>query len=225
MRFAALIQRRRAGEPLAYITGQKEFFGRSFEVNPSVLIPRPETELLIEVTLSKAELPGSARIIDLGTGSGAIGVTLACQFDEACVIATDTSLAALDVCASNARRHHVAPRVFSVATDWFCGLRPTPFDLIVSNPPYVAHQSSELEDHVRDFEPASALFADDNGLAACRSIIRSARTYLRRGGLLVLEHGVGQEEILMQWLERAGFSAIESHPDLRAIPRALSARS
>jgi len=165
----ALLRRRAAGEPVAYLVGQREFYGRSFVVTPAVLIPRPDTETLVEAALQH----GGARIADVGTGSGCIAITMACELPEAHVVATDVSAEALDVARTNARRHGVEERVTFVQGTWTEPLRRhAPFDMLLSNPPYVTE--SELRDLVADvknYEPHTALLASGDGLDAYRRIL------------------------------------------------------
>ena len=220
--FAAAISRRLRHEPVQYITGEQEFYGLSLRVTPATLIPRPETELLVESVLAK--LPAEARVADVGTGSGAIAVALAHHLPGAAVVALDLSAAALLVAEENARRHSVAERISFRASDLLAALNPGDrIDAIVSNPPYVpAAEASSLHPQVRDYEPALALYAEDDGLAVYRRLIPQAFVSLPPGGLLAMEIGHGQRaaltELLQEWRE------VEFRDDLNGIPRVVLAR-
>jgi release factor glutamine methyltransferase len=184
--FGADLEQRCAGKPAQYITGVQEFFGLSFEVNSDVLIPRPETELLVEQALLKAT--GGVRILDVGTGSGAIAITLRKQLPGAVVFASDISRPALAVARRNARTHDA--ELHFVEADALQPFRALAFDLIVSNPPYVgAHDSTVLQREVRDFEPPTALFAGKDGLDVYRALAQSAHQLLKPGGWLLMEIG------------------------------------
>jgi release factor glutamine methyltransferase len=226
--FDALIQRRASREPVAYITGVREFYGREFQVTPAVLIPRPETEIVVEEALSA--LPATNRtgrgasIADVGTGSGCIAITMALERPDVRVIATDLSDAALDVARANARALGVENRVEFVRTSLLPAL-DSPFDMIVSNPPYVRERDrASLAPDVRDFEPAQALFAGDDGLDVLRALVQAAAGALRPGGWLVTEMGDGQaagvEELIKQ---TSGLVLGHVRPDLRGIARVVVA--
>jgi release factor glutamine methyltransferase len=188
--FSALVERWLSGEPVAYLTGQREFFGLSLAVSPAVLIPRPETEHLVEAALEWAGARQPLIVADAGTGSGAIAVSLAVNLPEARLIATDTSREALEMAARNASGHGVEKRVMLVQTDLLGGLRP-PFDLIVSNPPYIpGGQLSELE--VARYEPHAALDGGQDGLDVIRRLLADAPRLLGDDGLLLVEIGAGQ---------------------------------
>lgn len=197
-RFEALLERRLRGEPVAYLLGEREFYGRPFRVDDRVLIPRPETEHLIEAVLA-LDLPRAPRVLDVGTGSGAIAVTLALEIAGARVTATDVSLGALDILVANARRHGVAGRVRPVMAELTASLRLEAFDLVVSNPPYVDPEEAErLSPEVVGFEPRLALFAPESGRAVIARLLAAASA-LRRGAPLVIEIGYDQAA----WLEEA----------------------
>lgn len=197
-RFAALLERRLAGEPVAYLIGEREFYGRPFTVDRRVLIPRPETEHLIEAALA-LELPRAPRVLDVGAGSGSIAVTLALEIPGARVVASDTSLGALRVLAANAGRHGVRDRVSILAADLAAGLRLERFDLVVSNPPYVDPAEKErLSPEVVEYEPPAALFASDCGRSVIARLLAAA-SGLRPGTPLVIEIGYDQSE----WLRSA----------------------
>ena len=200
-RFESLLQRRCAGEPMAYILGRREFYGRDFRVDSNVLIPRPETEHLIDEALAELLRAGveEPRILDVGTGSGCIAVTLACERMDATVVATDISLPALAVASGNARSLGVNGRIDFVAADLVSCLRLGSFDLVVSNPPYVAPEAAaEMSAGVVGFEPHGALFADDHGRSVIEAILDES-IRLRPGALLLIELGYDQGE----WVETA----------------------
>lgn len=195
-RFQTLVERRRAGEPVAYLTGERLFFGLPFHVSPAALIPRPETEHLVEAALEWARSRGRVRIADVGTGSGAIAVSLAVHLPETRVVATDRSRPALRVAAQNVARHHLDERVSLVQADLTAPLRP-PFDLIASNPPYIpTSQLAQLE--VARHEPRAALDGGRDGLAVIRHLLADAPRLLARPGLLLVEIGAGQAPAVCQ---------------------------
>jgi release factor glutamine methyltransferase len=219
--FTALVARREAREPLAYITGQKEFWNLTFLVTPTVLVPRPETELLVEIALQlfpdrEASFSGA----DVGTGSGCIAVTLAKERPRAVVLATDISAGALAIARLNAGRHGVSRRIEFLETDLLNGA-PDPFDLIVSNPPYVPSvDAPSLQPEVRDYEPAVALFAGEDGLDAIRRLIADSVRRLNPRGALVFEFGFGQEQAVEQLVSATpGLRLQEIRKDLQSIPR------
>jgi release factor glutamine methyltransferase len=227
--FFALAADRAAGTPTQYLTGKQEFWGLEFEVTPDVLIPRPETEHLIEVVLARlgeSRRNRPLRVVDVGTGSGCSAVTLAKELPNAKIFATDISSAALAVSRRNAQRHGLAHRITFVECDLLDGLREeSPFDLIVSNPPYVARKdSASLAIEVRDHEPAVALFAGEDGLALYPLLISKAAACLKPGGLLVLELGLGQFEPVGDMLDAArGWTRVSATQDLAGIVRVISA--
>lgn len=211
-RFLALIERRAAGEPVAYILGRKDFWTLELSVSPAVLVPRPETELLVERAL--ALYPGAqASVADLGTGSGAIALALASARPRWDVVATDISAAALAVAGANAAALGLA-RVQMVQGDWLSCLRGRTFDLLVSNPPYVAADDPVLAQPELLREPRLALVAADGGFAALRAIIAAAPSHLSSGGWLLLEHGAAQAAAVAGALVARGFAQVRSHPDL-----------
>lgn len=218
----ALLARRRAGEPIAYILGRREFHGLDLVVTPDVLIPRPETELLVDLALARIG-GGSRRVLDLGTGSGAIAVAIAHAAPDADVWAADASPAALAVARANAACH--APRVHFVESDWFVGLRGECFDLVVTNPPYVAADDPHLRRGDVRFEPRAALVGGVDGLDCIRRVVHEARDYLVPGGWLLLEHGHDQAAACRALLEAAGYAEVASWPDLAGIPRASGGRA
>lgn len=222
-RFSALLERRLGGEPVAYLVGEKEFFGRPFFVDSRVLIPRPETEHVVEVALA-GPLPPAPRILDIGTGSGCLAVTLALEIPGARVVAADLSPGALAVAAGNARRYGVAHRVYPVGLDLAAGIELPRFDLVVSNPPYVdASEAPALSPEVCNFEPHLALFSPGRGDAVLARLIREAKA-LRAGVRLVLEIGLGQLDAVTAAAAAAGFDVVSVRRDLAGIPRVVELR-
>lgn len=221
-RFADLLARRVAGEPVAYLLGTREFYGRAFRVSPAVLIPRPETELIVDLVLARCRRDAAPRILDLGTGSGILAVSLALELPAAQVSAVDISAAALAVARGNAQA--LGASVCFVESDWFAALDATEFDFIVGNPPYIAAQDPHLGQGDLRFEPASALASGPDGMADLRRIVASARDFLAVGGWLMLEHGYDQGALVRDLLAQAGFAAPESVSDLAGIPRVTLGR-
>ena len=226
------LTRRSRGEPLQYITGLQEFYGLDFEVGPGVLIPRPETELLIETAL-KLVANSAPFICDVGTGSGCIAITLLHELPAAAgtrALAIDVSPAALTVAARNARRHSVSERIEFLASDCFAALaagdaRHSGFDLIVSNPPYVADaEVAGLQVEVRDFEPRRALTAGPDGLAIIRRLLRDASSFLKPGGHFLFEIGFGQATAVEQLIDQDRWELLGIHADLQGIPRTVALR-
>jgi release factor glutamine methyltransferase len=217
--YESLLTRRLRSEPIQYIIGEQEFFGLSLEVSPDVLIPRPETEHLVEAVLER--VPANARIVDVGTGSGAIAVALARALPQAQVTAVDLSRAALEVARRNAQRHAVSDRVTFLQSDLLAALDGANFDAVVSNPPYVA-EAEVLEPQVANYEPHTALYAGSTGLEIYERLIPQARKRLKPQGWLMLEIGFGQlaavEALLHDW------SAVSFMPDLQGIPRVVQAQ-
>jgi release factor glutamine methyltransferase len=222
-RFGALLERRLKGEPVAYLLGEREFYGRSFHVDPRVLIPRPETEHVVEAALA-LELPPGARIVDVGTGSGCLAVTLALEIPGSCVVATDLSPGALVVARGNARRHGVADRVRLLGTDLAAGLDLSHFDLLVSNPPYVDRADAPtLSPEVRDFEPHLALFSPGAGDETLARLF-SASAGLPRGATVIAEIGFGQLDAVRRHAMAASLLLIEAKEDYSGIPRVVTLR-
>lgn len=221
--FKTLVTRRAAGEPVAYLLGYREFFGREFLTTPATLIPRPETELLVERVIEKvgdgetAIKHKSRRILDLGTGTGCIAITLALECPDASVFAIDANEATLNVAQANAQRLNANVRFLH--SDWFAAVGGEKFDLIVGNPPYIAAEDAHLLQGDLRFEPLAALASGANGLDAIRHIIATAPAYLNSAGELWLEHGYDQAEAVRELLDSAGFLHIEQHCDLAGIVR------
>jgi release factor glutamine methyltransferase len=215
-RLDALVAQRAMGQPVAYLTERREFYGRNFLITPDVLIPRPETETLVEAALER--LPKGGTGLDLGTGSGAIAVAIACERRDAAIVATDASQAALAVARANALSH--ACRIEFVAGSWYEPIGTRTFDLIVANPPYVAAADPHLGSGDLRFEPAAALTdGSADGLASLRKIIAGARAHLNEGGWLLVEHGYDQADAVRLLFEQAGFADPVSIADLAGIPR------
>jgi release factor glutamine methyltransferase len=223
--FCDLIERRLAGEPIQYITGEAEFYGLPFHVNRDVLIPRPETEHLVEKVMALAAEFVRPKIVDVGTGSGAIAVALAHALPFAVITATDISADALAVAKANAARNGVADRVRFFKGDLLEAVAGEHFDIVISNPPYVPESDhATLDVEVRDYEPAQALFAGEDGLQIYRRLIPAAFGALVPGGFLALEIGYGQRAGIEALLVREGFAGIEFIPDLQGIARVAVAR-
>jgi len=222
--FRALVQRRLAGEPIQYITGVAEFYGLPFRVNRQVLVPRPETEHLVEKAIALAAGMEHPRIVEVGTGSGAIAIALAKHVPAARIWATEISAAALAVARVNAERHAVADRVRFLEGDMLAPAAGETFHIVVSNPPYVpTADRNSLDAEVRDFEPEQALFAGADGLDAIRRLIPAAFAALAPGGFIALEIGYGQRAAVEGLLSRAGFEETVFTEDLQKIPRVAAA--
>jgi len=222
--FRALVARRAAGEPLQYLLGEWEFLGRTFRVDPRALIPRGETEGIVEVARVRA--PGAARLLDLGTGSGVLAVTFALERRGATVLAVDRSTAALALARENAARHGVASRVRLLASDWLGALRPRgPFDLAVANPPYVPlDDAPHLSKTVSEHEPPLALYGGPDGLDAVRTLLRTLAPFLAPGTPFVFEFGYGQARTVSELVESSGAFRLEAvRLDTAGIPRTATA--
>jgi release factor glutamine methyltransferase len=223
--FFALARRRRDGEPIAYLTGTREFWGLPLAVSPAVLIPRPETEALVEVALAHLPADRATRVLDLGTGSGAIALAIAHERPRARVLATDVSDAALQVARANAQRLALGNAEFAVS-DWYASIpaswRDRPFDLIASNPPYVAGGDPHLAEGDLRYEPVGALSPGGDGLDAIRAIASGATSRLAPGGMLVVEHGYDQSDAVRALFVAAGFSDVLVARDLAGIPRVVA---
>jgi len=219
-RVAVLLQRRHDGEPVAYIVGQREFFGLDFETTPAVLIPRPDTELLVELALVR--LPPRGKVLDMGTGSGAIAVAIAHSRPDASVTALDVSQAALAVATRNAQRNNALVRFLH--SDWYGAVEGQQFDLIVSNPPYIPQGDRHLSEGDLRFEPSGALTDFADGLSALRTIVAGAPARLAPGSWLLLEHGYDQPEAVRGLLSSAGYTEVQSWRDLAGIERVSGGR-
>ncbi|MDR2507138.1 MAG: peptide chain release factor N(5)-glutamine methyltransferase [Candidatus Accumulibacter sp.] len=224
-RFESLVERRAAGEPLAYLLGSAWFCGLEFAVNPSVLIPRPETEILVRRAAGIARAIKRPRILDMGAGTGIIAITMAKYFPGAEVTAADISLEALGVACSNAARHGVNIRF--VESDWFSGLAGEHFNLLLSNPPYVANDDPHLQENGLPYEPRHALtdgIKGGDGLACIRKLIRDGAGHLSDDGYLLLEHGYDQAARVHSLLMDSGYSGIRGWRDAAGIERVSEAR-
>lgn len=215
--FEALIAKRQQGVPIAYLIGSREFWSRDFSVTSAVLIPRPDTECLIELSLQLIPPNKPVKIIDLGTGSGIIAITLAAERPQAQLSATDISLLALHVAQLNAQKHHTHIQFYQ--SDWFANVPEGKFDIIVSNPPYIAADDSHLQTGDLRFEPQQALVASDQGLRDIKIIAESARYYLEIGGYLLIEHGYNQEQQVQAIFNHSGYHKIQTYQDLSGQPR------
>ena len=215
--YACMVARRAAREPVAFITGRREFWGLEFEVSRDVLIPRPETELIVEAVRERRAPKAVRTIVDVGTGSGCLAVVLAREYPDARVIATDISTAALAVATRNARRHAVDARLTLLRGDLLDALRG-PVDVIVSNPPYVP-SNVQLAPEIVNFEPEVALYSGVDGLMLLARLIADARARLAEGGLFVIEFGLGQEDEIRALALAAGWTSVETIADLQGIPR------
>ena len=224
-KFYELLERRINHEPLAYIAGEKEFYSRSFDVNGSVLIPRPETELLVTEALDIARGVGEPAILDIGTGSGCIAVTLACELPAAKVYASDISPEALNIARCNAGKNGAAERVRFILGDLAEAFGAGSFDIVVSNPPYVSPAEYEvLDPSVKNYEPALALVSEEDGLSHINRIIRDSSRILKGGGWCMVEAGYTQSARVEALYEEAGFGDISSVKDISGIERVIKAR-
>lgn len=219
--FNTLLQRRIQGEPVAYLIGHREFWSLDFIVTPEVLIPRADTELLVEVALELVESKKNMRILDLGTGSGAIALAVASERPDVTVIATDVSAESLKIAKLNAKHNHIVNVEFTLG-DWFEAVAndvSAPFDVILSNPPYIANFDPHLSRGDLRFEPSQALVSGVDGMDALNIIISQAGKYLVPEGLLLVEHGYDQEVLVATAFAAAGFTNIVCCKDLSGIPR------
>ena len=216
--FDALIERRLKGEPIAYILGEREFYSLNFKTTPAVLIPRPETELLVELALARIPANRPRRVLDLGTGSGSVAITLALHRPLTEVVAVDQSTAALAIARENAQSLG-ARNIRFIQSNWYGALSGEKFDLIVSNPPYIAAADPHLAQGDVRFEPIAALAAGSEGLDDIRLIVKDAPAHLNPSGWLLFEHGYDQAEACRELLIQAGFAQVASCNDLAGIPR------
>jgi release factor glutamine methyltransferase len=220
-RLSALVQRRLAGEPIAYLVGKREFFGLDFEVSEAVLIPRPDTELIVELAIER--LPRSGRLLDMGTGSGAIAVAIAHSRPDAAVTALDVSEAALAIARKNAANNQAKVRFLH--SDWLKALAADErFELIASNPPYIPAGDEHLSQGDLRFEPSGALTDHADGLSALRTIVDGSRRHLLPGAWLLMEHGYDQAASVRALLDAAGYTEVQSWRDIAAIERVSGGR-
>lgn len=222
--YVALVVRRVAGEPIAYITGHREFYGREFVVSPAVLIPRPETELLVQLALQRLPAGATHRVLDLGAGSGCIGITIAAERPQAQVTLVDASDVALEIARTNAAQWALANTTL-LHSDWYSAVAAERYDLIVANPPYVAEGDVHLQQGDLRFEPRSALATGADGLNDLQRIIAQAPQHLLAGGWLLLEHGFDQAVACAWLLEAAGLQEVFNAPDLAGVPRVSGGRN
>ncbi len=219
--FMTLVLRRERGEPVAYLLGEKDFYSRSFRVTSDVLIPRPDTELIVTLALKRLKTLTWPRVLDLGTGSGAIAVTIACEHPEAALVAADVSPAALAVARENAER--LGGKVGFIESDWFAALGDEKFDLIVSNPPYVAARDPHLLQDGLPFEPDLALTDGADGLSCIRKIVVEAPVHLLAGGQLLIEQGYDQAEAVRALFAAGPYAEISTWQDLSGNDRVTGA--
>jgi release factor glutamine methyltransferase len=218
MQFWALIEQRKQGTPIAYLTGSREFWSRDFLVTPDVLIPRADTELLIEQCLALIPIDKPCKIIDLGTGSGIIAITLAAERPLAELTGTDLSLAALAIAKANAAKHQIHNVKF-FQSNWFASIPDGTYQLIVSNPPYIAEDDVHLQLGDLRFEPRTALSATESGLADIRIIANQAYNRLDNGGYLLVEHGYDQQQAAERIFNDCHYQQVQTIPDLAGLPR------
>lgn len=216
--FKHLLAQRQQGQPIAYIIGQREFWSRNFYVDPNVLIPRPDTETLIELCLQLIQHKPNARLIDLGTGSGIIAITLAAEYPQLQVTAVDNSPEALAIAAKNARLNQT-PNIHFLLSDWFTDVPEENYDFIISNPPYIAPDDPHLSQGDVCFEPDSALIAEQQGLQDILLITEQSQRYLNKTGYLILEHGYNQKQSVYDILQRHQYQNIHCLHDLSGQPR------
>jgi len=221
--FDALARRRRDGVPIAYLTGRREFYGLDLEITEDVLIPRPESEILVAFALAHIGADQAARVLDLGSGSGAVALAIARACPASSVLGVDVSPAAGALARRNAARLQIANVEF-IESDWFERVPPVAFDVIVANPPYVADGDPHLAQEDLRFEPAVALKGGVDGLDAMRRIVAGAGAYLKRGGWLAVEHGYDQAQSVLALLRAAGFDELNTQRDLAGVLRTTSAR-
>ncbi|RTK93352.1 MAG: peptide chain release factor N(5)-glutamine methyltransferase [Rickettsiales bacterium] len=218
-----LIQRRISQEPIAYIIGEQEFYGRSFIVDKNVLIPRPETELIIDSVLENIHHDSTIKILDLGTGSGAIAVTLAKEIITAEIVATDICASALNIAKLNAKKHFAENQIIFKQSNWYENINDEKFDFIISNPPYISYSDTNLvATQTELFEPHLALYAGDDGLYAYDKIIKNAIDYLKNDGKILLEIGFNQFDSVSNILKQNGYNKILLKKDLADMPRIIT---
>ena len=222
-KYTTLLNERSKGIPIAYLIGKKDFWSLTLEVTPDVLIPRADTELLVEQALQLLKNTTNPIIFDLGTGSGAIALAIATERPDATIYASDQSEKALQVAQKNAQNYQLSNVVF-LQSNWFEAYPNIKADLIISNPPYIAPNCPYIDKNVKAFEPSAALYSGNDGYQDLLTIIEQSKYYLCRLGVLLLEHGIGQELILKNTLKNHGFSQIKRHKDIQAINRCISAK-
>ena len=221
IRYKVLIAQRRQGFPVAYLTGRREFWSRDFIVSPDVLIPRPDSELLIELSLANLSQDKPCKIIDLGTGSGILAITLAAESPLAQVMATDISSKALNIAKHNADRLNSENVCFAIS-DWFEQITDQDFDLVISNPPYICEDDPHLQQGDVRFEPGSALISGENGLKDIRLIAEQSRHHLKNNGCLLIEHGYNQAIEVQAIFKALHYRNVNTHPDLSGQARVTS---
>jgi release factor glutamine methyltransferase len=214
--FQALLTRRADGEPIAYLTGRKEFWSLNLQITENTLIPRPDTELLVEQALARLPPEKQAQVIDLGTGSGAIALAIAQERPLCHILATDNSIAALKVARANAKDLGIQQVAFLIS-NWWAALGKIKATLIVSNPPYIANNDPHLTNI--QYEPRRALIAGVDGLADIRQLITGAISHLEKGGWLLLEHGYNQAEVVRKLFIQQGYESVTTYKDLAGWPR------
>lgn len=224
-RYEAFVTRRMHGEPVAYLLGEKEFWSLPLAVRPGVLVPRPETELLVERTLEHFAADAGFNALDLATGSGAVALAIAHDRPRCRMTATDVSPVAIETTRANAARLGLGARIEALQGAWYEPVAGRSFDLIVSNPPYIAADDPRVEPGVRRYEPAEALFSGPTGLEALQAIVADATRHLCKGGWLIVEHGDRQGAAVRALFERAGFTAVRTHRDLAGRDRCTEGRS
>ena len=218
-----LVARREAGEPIAYLLGERDFYGRTFRCSPAALIPRPETELLIDRALANVAIDASVQVLDVGTGTGCLAITFALERPNALVKAVDVSPDALELARHNSQR--LQAKVAFIQSNWFSALPPdAQFDLFLSNPPYIVPGDAHLARGDLRFEPAIALADAVDGLESYRQLARGAQLHLKSDGVLIVEHGYDQGETVPALLRAAGFADVSMHRDLAGQPRVTEAR-
>jgi release factor glutamine methyltransferase len=223
--FKRLLDRRLKREPVAYILGEKEFYSRPFIVTPNVLIPRPETEILVEEALKVIKNISHPLVVDTGTGSGCIAVTIGCECGDARIFATDISFEALLVARANSKRHRAIESVSLVRMDFLSGFKKESIDIVISNPPYVSESDfSKLEPNVRDFEPKESLLGGEDGLDCIRKIVHQSGRVLKNGGWCIVEVGANQYESVSEIFDYAGFRSVSSVKDLSGIERVIKGK-
>lgn len=224
-KFKDLMDRRVRREPIAYIMGEKEFYSKSYKVSPGVLIPRPETELLVDETINLAMQIESPSILEIGTGSGCISVTISSYINNAKILASDISLQTLNVAKENVANHNKEDKISLLRSDLASSFKSNSFDIIVSNPPYIPdNEFAELESGVKDFEPKIALSGGEDGLVYIRKIISESKRVLKDVGWCVLEIGHNQKPIVEELFNKNGFTEITTTNDLNNIERVIKAK-